>query len=66
MKIFSNLSYASYLIHNDLVFIALHGRGGEDGYIQEILERNSIQFTGSDSKSCEISMNKCETKKIWR
>ena len=50
----------------DLVFIALHGRGGEDGYIQEILERNSIQFTGSDSKSCEISMNKCETKKIWR
>tara|TARA_B100000029_G_scaffold134426_1_gene128748 strand:- start:2035 stop:3003 length:969 start_codon:yes stop_codon:yes gene_type:complete len=50
----------------DLVFIALHGRGGEDGYIQEILEKNSIQFTGSDSKSCEISMNKCETKKIWR
>ena len=50
----------------DLVFIALHGRGGEDGYIQKILEENNIQFTGSDSKSCEISMNKSETKKIWR
>ena len=50
----------------DLVFIALHGRGGEDGYIQRILEENNIQFTGSDSKSCEISMNKSETKKIWR
>ena len=50
----------------DLVFIALHGRGGEDGYIQRILEENNIQFTGSDSNSCEISMNKSETKKIWR
>ena len=50
----------------DLVFIALHGRGGEDGYIQRILEENNIQFTGSDSESCEISMNKSETKKIWR
>ena len=50
----------------DLVFIALHGRGGEDGYIQKILEENKIPFTGSDSKSCEISMNKSETKKIWR
>ena len=35
-----------------LVFIALHGRGGEDGFIQTILEENSIQFTGSDAKSC--------------
>ena len=33
----------------DLVFIALHGRGGEDGYIQKILEDNEIQFTGSNS-----------------
>ena len=50
----------------DLVFIALHGRGGEDGFIQAILEENNIQFTGSNSKSCELSMNKSETKKIWR
>ena len=50
----------------DLVFIALHGRGGEDGYIQKILEENGIQFTGSNSGACEVAMNKAETKKIWR
>ena len=50
----------------DLVFIALHGRGGEDGFIQAILEEKNIQFTGSNSKSCELSMNKSESKKIWR
>ena len=50
----------------DLVFIALHGRGGEDGYIQKILEENKIQFTGSSSDACKIAMNKAETKKIWR
>ena len=50
----------------DLVFIALHGRGGEDGYIQKILEENKIQFTGSSSGACEVAMNKAETKKIWR
>ena len=50
----------------DLVFIALHGRGGEDGYIQNILEENEIKFTGSSSGACEVSMNKVETKKIWR
>ena len=50
----------------DLVFIALHGRGGEDGYIQKILEENKIQFTGSNSSACEVTMNKVETKKIWR
>ena len=50
----------------DLVFVALHGRGGEDGYIQKILEENKIQFTGSSSGACEVAMNKAETKKIWR
>ena len=50
----------------DLVFIALHGRGGEDGYLQKILEENKIQFTGSNSGACEVAMNKAETKKIWR
>ena len=50
----------------DLVFIALHGRGGEDGYIQKILEESKVQFTGSNSSACEVAMNKAETKKIWR
>lgn len=51
---------------HDLAFIALHGRGGEDGYIQEILESKSIKYTGSDSMACKTSLNKIEAKKIWR
>ena len=50
----------------DLVFVALHGKGGEDGFIQRILEERKIQFTGSSSEACLIAMNKSETKKIWR
>ena len=50
----------------DLVFIALHGKGGEDGFIQKLLEDQGIQFTGSSSEACKISINKCETKKVWR
>ena len=37
----------------DIAFIALHGRGGEDGFIQEILESKNIKYTGSDSYSCK-------------
>jgi len=50
----------------DLVFNSLHGKGGEDGYIQSILENDKVVFTGSKSSSCKISFNKIETKKIWR
>ena len=50
----------------ELVFIALHGRGGEDGYIQRILEGKGIVYTGSNTESCKIAMDKSETKKIWR
>jgi len=31
----------------DIAFIALHGRGGEDGFIQELLTKKGILFTGS-------------------
>ena len=50
----------------DLVFILLHGRGGEDGEIQKFFEENDIIFTGSNSNSSKITMNKIETKEIWR
>ena len=50
----------------DIAFIALHGRGGEDGLIQNYLSRKKILYTGSDAISCNIAMNKIETKKIWR
>ena len=50
----------------DLVFIAMHGRGGEDGFVQDLLEKRGVQFTGSGSEACKVSINKCETKKVWR
>ena len=50
----------------DLVFILLHGRGGEDGEIQKFFEENDIAFTGSNSQSSRITMNKIKTKEIWK
>ncbi len=50
----------------DIAFIALHGRGGEDGFIQELLTDQGILFTGSSAESCKLAMNKVETKKVWR
>ena len=50
----------------DLVFILLHGRGGEDGEIQKFFEENDIMFTGSNSQSSKITMNKIKTKEIWK
>ena len=50
----------------DLIFILLHGRGGEDGEIQKFFEENDIVFTGSNSQSSRITMNKIKTKEIWK
>ena len=50
----------------NLAFIALHGRWGEDGSVQKILETKQVLYTGSDPKSCELAMDKVEAKKIWR
>ncbi|WP_297890039.1 D-alanine--D-alanine ligase [Sulfurihydrogenibium sp.] len=46
----------------DLAFIVLHGKGGEDGTIQGILEFLNIPYTGSDSKTSMICMDKVLTK----
>ena len=48
----------------DLVFNALHGGDGENGVIQKFFENNSINFTGSGSKSSKKAMDKHLTKKI--
>ena len=50
----------------DKVFIILHGRGGEDGSIQQQLENRSIRFNGSDAKSSKICMDKALTKSICK
>jgi D-alanine-D-alanine ligase len=49
----------------DKVFIMLHGKGGEDGFIQQQLEQRNIPFTGSDSIASKIAMDKITTKQKW-
>jgi D-alanine-D-alanine ligase len=49
----------------DRVFIALHGRYGEDGTVQGALEQLGIPYTGSGVMACAISMDKIMTKRIW-
>jgi len=47
------------------VFIALHGRFGEDGTIQGVLETLRIPYTGSGVQASAIAIDKLTTKKIW-
>ena len=49
----------------DRAFIALHGRGGEDGTIQGLLGAMSIPFTGSKVLGSSLAMDKLRTKQIW-
>jgi len=49
----------------DRVFIALHGRGGEDGTLQGALELLRIPYTGSGVMACALSMDKIMTKHLW-
>jgi len=46
-------------------FIVLHGRGGEDGTIQGLLEVLGIPYTGSGVMASALSMDKWRTKMIW-
>ncbi|HEX2530036.1 MAG TPA: D-alanine--D-alanine ligase [Burkholderiaceae bacterium] len=49
----------------DRVFIALHGRYGEDGTLQGVLEQLGIPYTGSGVMASSIGMDKVMTKRIW-
>ncbi|QJC30769.1 D-alanine--D-alanine ligase [Enterobacteriaceae endosymbiont of Macroplea appendiculata] len=48
------------------VFIAVHGKGGEDGKIQSILDYMKLPYTGSRMLPSAITMNKHITKMIWK
>ena len=50
----------------DRVFIALHGRFGEDGTVQGVLETLKIPYTGSGVMGSALSMDKWRTKLIWQ
>ncbi len=47
------------------VFIALHGRGGEDGTVQGALELMGLPYTGSGVLASALSMDKWRTKMVW-
>lgn len=49
----------------DRAFVILHGRGGEDGQIQGLLQTLQIPFTGSDVSGAVLSMNKRLSKYVW-
>ncbi len=50
----------------DRVFVALHGRGGEDGVMQGALEAVGLPYTGSGVLASALGMDKLRTKRIWR
>ena len=47
------------------VFIALHGRFGEDGTVQGVLELLGIPYTGPGVMASAVAMDKLMTKRIW-
>jgi len=50
----------------DAAFIALHGRGGEDGTLQAVLEFLQLPYTGSGVMASAITMDKLRTKLLWQ
>lgn len=49
----------------DRAFNVLHGRGGEDGCIQGVLEYAGIPYTGSGVLASALAMDKLRTKQVW-
>jgi D-alanine-D-alanine ligase len=50
----------------DFVFVAMHGRGGEDGTLQDLLETLAVPYTGSDPLASALCMDKMLFKRILR
>ncbi len=60
------ITYAELAEKADAVFIALHGRPGEDGAVQSRLESHGIPYNGSGVDSSRVTINKYETNRILR
>jgi D-alanine-D-alanine ligase len=50
----------------DVAFVALHGRWGEDGCVQGLLEMLGIPYTGSDVLASALAMDKAKAKELFR
>ncbi|RED96170.1 D-alanine--D-alanine ligase family protein [Marinoscillum furvescens] len=60
------LDYDQLAARVDFAFIALHGRPGEDGAVQQQLEQRGIPYNGSGVASSQVSINKFETNERLR
>lgn len=52
-------------VRPDCVFVALHGRYGEDGQMQKVLDTMGIPYTGSGSLACSLAMDKYASKLLF-
>lgn len=52
--------------HYDRAFIALHGRWGEDGGVQAVLDALGLPYTGSGMAASALAMDKLRTKWLWK
>lgn len=49
----------------DVAFLALHGRFGEDGEVQRLLEKRNLPYTGSGPVASRIAIDKLESKRLF-
>ncbi len=68
VRVFAGPGLDQTLRHSkiDVAFIALHGRMGEDGRVQGLLEVLGIPYTGSGTLASALAMNKSVAKKLFR
>lgn len=62
----TNLPLVDIKRHFSLVFIAMHGRFGEDGGLQSLLKENDVKYTGSGPLSSALAMSKDFSKKVFK
>ncbi len=65
LDIFDNIYDTIKNSRIDAAFLALHGRFGEDGAMQAMLERLKIPYTGSGVKASRLALDKIASKKIF-
>lgn len=56
----------SILRNTDIVFPCIHGALGEDGEIQQFLEKNDLPFVGSSAQACKIAFDKFKANEYIR
>lgn len=60
------ITYDTLKAHIDFAFINIHGRPGEDGHIQSILEEQHFPFNGSSAKTSQTTINKYITNQLLK